>query len=319
MAITPDSFDIDKVVFGEISIDGRGNYNIPLYYEKGGKQNNIYLDLPLGKTDSRGIWTQSNDGGGEGHSLRYFFPLQKPEFIKDYDEEGNETGGHYEDIGEDYEEAQGYADIIEQIYEKTCTFLLKNRTKVGLNDYDSLELIKKLGLKNPIYRKPLEEDPAKKDPSIPPSIFLKFIESGPNAQKNPNHIYTKFFGRDRKEIDWTDLRDNMMYLMPTAKIERVYIAKGQGAKNIQCKVSNAIIFSVKPQDNMAAKLEKIKEHEAANPGSINGFLRDIERLRIKAPGKKVEEEKGKEEEKEDPVKDFMKKQKPRRIRLDTTT
>ena len=297
MSITREEFDINKVVFLDAKTDSYGNVNVDIKYERNGKQGPISFNWPLLRTDGNGVTGQAGTGGSVSHSVKVVFPRNKPVFVEDKDPETQEViGGHYEEpdfvmVPSDpddpeseqveksnaYEEAQAWVDIVDQIYQKAIDYCLANRQKLKIDlppkcKPENQRVMVESQVKSPIYRKFLEN--GEEDPKYPPSIYLKFIESGVNGSP-PNTVYTNFMGADQKPINWRTLENTLMYFLPTSRVERIFLG---AKKNIQCKVTKAIVLETKPREELSEDNKVLQEILASNPGVAKAFLNSLGNL-----------------------------------------
>ncbi len=289
MAISSADFNLDKVSFGDAETDNFGNMNVAIKYERNGKQGPVTFNLPIVRTDNNGVTTQKSENGGGSHSIKILFPRKKPIFVEDVDEEGNVIGGHYEepdtikvlsnpedpnsekvDAPNDYEEAQAYADIMDQIYQKAVDHCFANKTKLGFGNAKQ-KIMVEAQLKNPVYRRQVSEEDDSEDMNYPPSVYFKFIESGPKGNP-PNTVYTRFTGVDQKPINWRTLENTMMYCVPTVRIERIFLG---AKKNIQCKVTSAIVLETKAREEMSTDMKTAQDLLAQNPALLQAFLKSL--------------------------------------------
>lgn len=290
MAISSESFDINKVIFCDPETDGYGNINVQAKYERNGKLGPITFNQPIVRTDSNGVTTQKSENGGGSHSIKVFFPRKKPIFIRDFDPETNEEiGGHYEEpdtievlsdpndpnsekieVPNDYPEAQAYVDIYDKIYNKAVEHCFTNKMKLGFKD-SKQRIMVEAQLKNPVYRRSISETDDTEDPNFPPSIYFKFIESGSKGNP-PNTVYTTFTGVDQKPIHWTTLENTMMYLAPTTRVERIFLG---AKKNIQCKVTKAIVLETKAREDMSNDTKQLQDLIDQNPGLLQAFIKNL--------------------------------------------
>lgn len=302
MAISFANFEINKVSFSDPETDSYGNIRVPVKYERNGKEGPVTFNLPIVRTDNNGVTTQANENGGGSHSIKILFPRLKPVFVEDHDPETDEViGGHYEepetvkgynkkpkdsedpdselvddvegglvDIANVYHEAQAYADIMDEIYSKAVDHCFANNKKLGFGPAKQRIMVE-AQLKNPIYRRQISEEDESEDKSYPPSIYLKFIESGPKGTP-ANTVYTRFTGVDQKAIHWTTLVNTMMYLVPTMRIECIFLG---AKKNIQCKVTSAIVLETKAREEMSNDLKTVQDLIAQNPALLQSFLKSL--------------------------------------------
>lgn len=290
MAISSADFNLDKVSFGDAETDNFGNMNVAIKYERNGKQGPVTFNLPIVRTDNNGVTTQKSENGGGSHSIKILFPRKKPVFVEDRDPETDEViGGHYEEpdvimvpsdpnnpesdkmeAPNDYEEAQTYADIMDQIYQKAVDHCFANKTKLGFGNAKQ-KIMVEAQLKNPVYRRQVSEEDDSEDMNYPPSVYFKFIESGPKGNP-PNTVYTRFTGVDQKPINWRTLENTMMYLVPTVRIERIFLG---AKKNIQCKVTSAIVLETKAREEMSTDMKTAQDLLAQNPALLQAFLKSL--------------------------------------------
>lgn len=285
MAIKHTEFDLSKVSFGDPEEDRMKNISVPIKYERNGKPGPITFNLPIVRTGDDGVTSMKNERtGDESHSIKIFFPRKKPILVEDKDEEGNIIGGHYEEpdtipnpevedemMDNAYDEAQAYVDITDQIYQKAVDHCFANKAKLGFGNAKQ-RLMVEAQLKAPIYRRTVSEEDDSEDLNYPPSIYLKFIESGANAKQSPNTVYTTFTGVDQKPIHWKSLINTRMYLLPTMRIERIFLG---AKKNIQCKVTRAIVLETRAREEMSQDTKIVQELLASNPSLLQAFLKSI--------------------------------------------
>jgi hypothetical protein len=288
MAITPENFDINKVTMGDPETDRLNNLRVPIRYERNGKPGYLTLDLPLVRTDGHGISEMQQQGGGVSRSVKLMFPRKKPIFIPSEEHEGD---GHYEEpdtitvtredgtkeeVPNDYTEMQSYLDIFEQVYRKVIDHCFANKGKLRMADAKQ-KIMVEAQIKNPVYIRTITNEDGEEvdDPTCPPSTYFKLIESGINAKKSPNTIYTSFTGLDQKPIHWEGLKETMFYCFPKVRIESIFLG---AKKNIQCKIASAVVLETKAMEDMNQDNEKIKDFLEKNPGAKEAFLRSISGL-----------------------------------------
>lgn len=302
MSLTPENYSRANLVFGDVETDGMNNLNVSIKYKRNGKEGPVNLNPPLLRTNNEGVITRVQESGGSSHSVKVLFPRKRPVFVEDKDEEGNVIGGHYEEpdtvmeypkilsdpndpnselvpdesaekveVPNDYVEAQAYATIIDDIYEAAVDHCFANKNRLGFQGAKQ-RLMVEAQLKKPVYRRAISEDNEDEDMSVPPSIYLKFIESGPKAKQNPNTVYTKFTGVDQKPIHWTTLQNTMMYLLPQMRIERIFLG---AKKNIQCKMPSAIVTETKAREEMSQDKKVIDRIIEENPAALQAFLKNL--------------------------------------------
>ena len=294
MAISAAEFNIEEVIFCDPETDSFGNINVPIKYERNGKQGPVTFDLPIVRTDSYGVISQVQQGGSTTHSIKIIFPRKKPIFVEDRDKETGEViGGHYEEPStimvpsnpddpnspkveksNDYEEAQQYLDIINLIYQKAVDHCFANKMKLGFGSNTRQKIMVEAQLKNPVYRRMLPDSEDIEDPNYPPSIYFRFIESGPKGNP-PNTVYTRFTGVDQKPINWRALENTMMYLVPTVRIERIFLG---AKKNIQCKITSAIVLQTKALEEISKDNMRLQELVNNNPTLLQAFLKSLGNL-----------------------------------------
>lgn len=300
MAISYSDFNIDKVIFGDAETDPRGNINVSIKYERNGKTGPVTFNFPICRSDNNGVTSMSQDNGSVSHSVKILFPRKRPIFVEDYDEEGNEDGGHYEEpdtvkrynkvpedpnnpdselvddeegglveFSNDYEEMNAYATIFDQIYRKGIDHCFANKARLKMADAKQRIMVE-AQIKNPLYRRMNEDET--EDMSYPPSVYFKFIESGANNVKAPNTVYTKFIGVDQKPINWRTLENTMMYLLPTVRIERIFLG---AKKNFQCKLVSAVVTWTKPREEMSNDIKLAQDMLAQNPSLLRAFTNSL--------------------------------------------
>lgn len=298
---------VAKIKFSDTKPDSLGNLNIQIQQERNGKPGPFSINMPLLRTSNEGVMTTTNESSGsDSHSVKLFFPRKIPIFVESIDPETMERSGSYEepetykvyknkvlldpedpksplvdDLDGPFEEVTNdeylaswlVCLIIEKIYNRVIDHCFENRTKIPTLSSQKNKAVYSALIKNPIYRRSIEGTDDE-DMSYAPSVYFKFIESGAKG-KIPNTVYTKFTGVDQKPIHWKSLENTMMYCYSNVIIERIFLGS---TKNIQCKLSKALVVQTLAREEMSQDNEKVKGILERNPTLAKAFMKSLTSL-----------------------------------------
>ena len=298
---------VAKIKFSDPKPDSLGNLNIQIQQERNGKPGPFSINMPLLRTSNEGVITTTNDSSGsDSHSVKLFFSRKTPIFVETIDSETGERSGNYEepetykvykdkvpldpedpksplvdDLESPFEEVKNteylagwlVCLIIEKIYNRVIDHCFENRLKIPSLSTQKNKAVYSALIKNPVYRRSVEGTDDE-DLSYPPSVYFKFIESGAKG-KIPNTVYTKFTGVDQKPIHWKSLENTMIYCYSNVIIERIFLGN---TKNIQCKLSKALVVETRAREEMSQDNEKVKEILERNPTLAKAFMKSLSGL-----------------------------------------